>query len=580
MTPFIDPRLGDVEDDASSTKQRSLLAIAGSLLAEISLPKLVAAWALLVLLPGVLLGIAPLVVTGWFATLSTKATSGFDDVLPLLVLAAVIALGWFGGRPLFRAVEHGFWSLHSVAVQPIYALCREALRHLLERVLLPKLTAGDRAWLRALTAAGAAVILCLIAGLIALLVWPATRWVGQLADLTAPLHLVKPVLANTVVLLSAYLAGAAFIWGIADATMPQPHDLRRFDPPPGGRIWRVAHLSDLHVVAERYGFRIESGRAGPKGNDRLRRVFEKLEAINAERPIDLILISGDMTDAGRSTEWAEFLSALNEHSALVPRTLLLPGNHDVNIADRANPARLELPLSPKKRLREIRALSVIAALQGNRTHVVSLRRKRLSRKLSEVLEPHRHAIETFADTGKLRLALRLEQVWANVFPMVLPPESEDGLGVILLNSNAETHFSFTNALGLVSNEHTVRLVAVLRQFPRARWIVALHHHLVEYPRPAKELSERIGTALINGSWFVRQLLPFGKRIVVMHGHRHVDWIGSCGTLRIVSAPSPIMNATDDRPGYFHIHHLAAGPDGSIRLLAPERVEIAGEAAAS
>jgi len=383
-----------------------------------------------------------------------------------------------------------------------------------------------------------------------------------------------------VVLLSAYLAGAALVWGIADATMPQPRDRRHFDPPPGGRIWRVAHLSDLHIVGERYGFRIESGRAGPKGNDRLKRVLEQLEAIHAERPLDLILITGDMTDAGRSTEWAEFLEALSEHPALMPRTLLLPGNHDVNIADRANPARLELPFSPKKRLREMRALSIIAALQGDRTYVVSLRRRKLSRTLSEVLAPQRHAIETFANTGKLRLSLRLEQVWANVFPIVLPPETENGLGVILLNSNAETHFSFTNALGLVSTEQTVRLVAALQQFPKARWILALHHHLVEYPKPAKELSERIGTALINGSWFVRQLLPFGNRIVVMHGHRHVDWVGSCGTLRIVSAPSPIMDATNDRPTYFHIHHLAAGPDGGIRLLAPESVEIAGEPTAS
>ena len=37
MKPVIDPRGGDVEDDASSTKRRSLLSLAGSLLAEISL---------------------------------------------------------------------------------------------------------------------------------------------------------------------------------------------------------------------------------------------------------------------------------------------------------------------------------------------------------------------------------------------------------------------------------------------------------------------------------------------------------------------------------------------------------------
>src|SRR5262249_38815528 len=163
----------------------------------------------------------PLVVTGWLGTMSAKMTTEFTDILPLLMLAAAIALGWFGGRPLFRAVELAFWSLHSVAIQPAYALCREALRHLLERVLLPSLTAGHRAWLRAATAAGAAVILCAIAGILMLLAWPATRWVGQLADLRAPLHLLQPVLANVVVLLGAYLAGAALVWGIADATMPQ-----------------------------------------------------------------------------------------------------------------------------------------------------------------------------------------------------------------------------------------------------------------------------------------------------------------------------------------------------------------------
>ena len=33
MTPILDPRNGDIEDDASSTKKRSMLSLAGSLLA-------------------------------------------------------------------------------------------------------------------------------------------------------------------------------------------------------------------------------------------------------------------------------------------------------------------------------------------------------------------------------------------------------------------------------------------------------------------------------------------------------------------------------------------------------------------
>jgi predicted MPP superfamily phosphohydrolase len=153
--------------------------------------------------------------------------------------------------------------------------------------------------------------------------------------------------------------------------MAQPVDLVAFDAAPAhARIWRVAHLSDLHVVGERYGFRIESGRAGPQGNERLQQVMARLAAIHAVDPLDHVLISGDMTDAGRATEWAEFLDVLSRYPDLAARTLVLPGNHDINIVDRANPARLDLPFSPGKRLRQVRTLSAIAAIQGDRAFVV------------------------------------------------------------------------------------------------------------------------------------------------------------------------------------------------------------------
>ena len=82
--------------------------------------------------------------------------------------------------------------------------------------------------------------------------------------------------------MSAYLAAASLVWGFADAAMDQPLDLKAFDAAAhGGRVWRVAHLSDVHVVGERYGFRIESGRAGARGNARLERVMARIEASHA-----------------------------------------------------------------------------------------------------------------------------------------------------------------------------------------------------------------------------------------------------------------------------------------------------------
>src|ERR1700761_5708909 len=127
--PLADPRRGDVEDDAASPGQRSLLAIAGTLLVEISLPKLLFAWTISLVLPAILLGLAPLVATAWLATVSDHLLA-LSEIGAALVLAALFALGWIGWRPLFRIAEANFWSLNALAVQPGYAFCREALRHL------------------------------------------------------------------------------------------------------------------------------------------------------------------------------------------------------------------------------------------------------------------------------------------------------------------------------------------------------------------------------------------------------------------------------------------------------------------
>ena len=281
-----------------------------------------------------------------------------------------------------------------------------------------------------------------------------------------------------------------------------------------------------------------------------------------------------MTDAGRSAEWAEFFDILAGHPELANRMLILPGNHDVNVVDRANPARLDLPFSPAKTLRKIRTLSAMAAFSADRLRVMAAGAAEPGLTLAAALAPQRKAIATFADQGGLRRSHRLARVWDDLFPLILPPAEDDGLGVAILNSNADTNFSFTNALGMIPVGQARKLVAALDRYPRARWIVGLHHHLIEYPMPVAKFSERIGTALVNGSWFQRILKPYADRVVVMHGHRHVDWMGACGELRVVSAPSPVM-APDASPTHFYVHALGLRPDGSAcALMTPTRIDLA------
>src|ERR1700759_3716823 len=96
MKPIIDPRDGDIEDDASSTKQRSLFSLAGSLLAEISLPKLAVVWVLLIGFPGVGLGLAPVLVSLWFTPTTSRVSYVLAGMSPIVVIAILVGFAWFG----------------------------------------------------------------------------------------------------------------------------------------------------------------------------------------------------------------------------------------------------------------------------------------------------------------------------------------------------------------------------------------------------------------------------------------------------------------------------------------------------
>ena len=49
-------------------------------------------------------------------------------------------------------------------------------------------------------------------------------------------------------------------------------------------------------------------------------------------------------------------------------------------------------------------------------------------------------------------------------------------------------------------------------------------------------------------------------------------------LRIVSAPSPVMEATDGEDTAFYIHTLAVDDGGKLHLLDPDRIVVRGDTA--
>ena len=139
------------------------------------------------------------------------------------------------------------------------------------------------------------------------------------------------------------------------------------------------------------------------------------------------MITGDITDAGRSAEWAEFLDAIAPHPELARLMLILPGNHDVNIVDRANPARLDLPEAWTSGCGRLRMLAGMAAVQGSRAHVVDRSGGRLGDTVAADDGAASRGDRAFADAGRPRLTSAIsDDLWNGIFPMVLPPAATTG----------------------------------------------------------------------------------------------------------------------------------------------------------
>ena len=73
-----------------------MLALAGGMLVEISLLKLIVAWALLLVVPGILLGFVPIATTMWFRAITDNVASPELGLWTAVLLLAAAAIGWFG----------------------------------------------------------------------------------------------------------------------------------------------------------------------------------------------------------------------------------------------------------------------------------------------------------------------------------------------------------------------------------------------------------------------------------------------------------------------------------------------------
>lgn len=574
-----DLRRGDDDDNRTSPHGGGLRRILLSTALEFNYVKAAIGFLVLIVGPSLLIGIVPSVaVTYGRLKFGAAASSAYSPALAVIVLAVLLAAALWIGRPLLLKALENFWHLHYTLVFPAFVALREILRTAAERFSGPTATAEQLDRRRrlgtvfgALLFAGAGLTLAIIVdlsiGLQLIDVERVRKWA-----------VVRAALGNAAVLLGLSTAAESLYWVWREFRFRAP--VLDWVPGPSESatsVDRIAHLSDLHFVGERYGCRMESGTHGPRGNRCIRRALRKLAAIHESSSLDRVLVTGDVTDAGTRAEWAEFLDLIRSFPVLRDRLSFVPGNHDVNIVDRHNTGRFDLPWSAGQALRKLRVVLALDALQGNRAYVIDRKSGALGPSLRDYLREAGRVelLRALAEHGTLRGRREMSRVWDAIFPLVEPAPVENGYGVILLNSNARSHFSLTNAIGVVNPAQLKALRSILRSSPRSSWIILLHHQVVEYPVASISLTDRIGLALVNASDVLAAIAPHASRCLILHGHRHRDWIGTCRNVVLCSAPSVTMGSQGEGKyhGSFHVHEFALGVDGGIRLHTTERVKV-------
>jgi 3',5'-cyclic AMP phosphodiesterase CpdA len=571
-------RRGDADDDRTSPQGRGWRKLAVSAALEFNYLMAPLAFVGLILGPALLIGLAPFVFAAFGRQgIGAAVVIRSHPIAAIVTLAVLVALAILVGRPVIRRVVDDFWHLYYTLVFPVFVVLRELICAAAERLPGDRVT-PEGLFRRRRIATVLATLLFAGSG-IALVLSVGFSTDPALVDPRRAGALAAAALANAGVVLGVSTVAASLYWFVREISSTRP--VLNWVPgaptaDPAATV-RVAHLSDLHAVGGRYSYRMESGTKGPRGNRKIRCAFRKLAAMHAVTPLDHIVVTGDITDAGTRDEWLEVADLVRQSRGFPVRVLFVPGNHDVNVVDRTNPGRLDLPWSVGQALRKLRVVLALDAIEGDLVHVLDSRSGAIGPSLQEYLRDGQRPalLRGLAESGTRRGRQEMDKTWDEIFPLVMPPPKEGGCGVIMLDSNARRHFSLTNAVGVVGRSQLRGVTSTLRTFSSRAWVVLIHHHIVDYPIPSIPLSERIGVALINATDVLKAIACHGAPVVVMHGHRHRAWVGTCGQVSVCSAPSVSLGSksADTPRGGFHVYDLRASGHGGLEVTASERIII-------
>jgi metallophosphoesterase superfamily enzyme len=301
--------------------------------------------------------------------------------------------------------------------------------------------------------------------------------------------------------------------------------------------FQILHFSDLHFVSDDGSSRVEAWGKPPHGNAELLAAFDHYR--DWMSAVDAVVLTGDITDAGRETEWKSFIGAWQQVPAEARvRCFIVPGNHDLNVVAPLQHALQKVGNSAidERIAKEILFAKFVNELQGERCEVLPTIKAEDDVRpipMSEWLGPHAAAVDSFLHSSRAEAPQVLaREISSRLFPYIWRTQTGDGKRVALVGVNT-CGLSLgvaTNAYGMGGN--LIRLRAALKYLVSLGYFpVIVGHHDVfakTIALPSQGLGsikQRIFSSAMmfdNGAEFIKVLeecAPDG--FLYLHGHRHI-----------------------------------------------------------
>ena len=202
------------------------------------------------------------------------------------------------------------------------------------------------------------------------------------------------------------------------------------------------------------------------------------------------------------------------------KTIILPGNHDINITDKSSIWRAESNMFTSRNIRLIRSACALDLIQGHRCHVLDASGALVL--LRDYLRINRDALLEYVKTGDWR-GCNPASVWQGMFPMILDLPQANAV-MFIVDSNDISANLVDNAFGFVEAGQLRRLGKLIGRYADRKQLFALHHHLA---LPLSLRSSGIRDRLLEKFHGSPQLASIYGYALAKPGHCHFSRAQAC-----------------------------------------------------